>query len=195
VHFTQLLQDPLVPEEDKRKIRDLLQKRWNPYIRRHTAATEISKSLKDSVLIDQYMGWSHSGNTRQKYQHYYNDDSFDAMLTVMDGLTPPSTIVNSKKKGLLKPRQCPNCNETNTPESRFCTKCKFVLSFDAFNEATQGAEESKKRLERLEKTMSSVMKVFMGQSDTIEVQASDDPETTRILDKLSARQLRDSRQQ
>ncbi|MDQ3872394.1 MAG: hypothetical protein M3258_02155, partial [Thermoproteota archaeon] len=59
-----------VPEEDKRKIRGLLMKPWNPYVRRHTAATEISKSLKDSVLIDHYLGWSHAGNTRQKYQHY-----------------------------------------------------------------------------------------------------------------------------
>lgn len=157
VHFPQLLQDPLVPEEDKRKIRDLLQKPWNPYIRRHTAATEISKTLKDSVLIDQYMGWSHAGNTRQKYQHYYNDDSFDAMLTVMDGLAAPINSTNRGKKGLLRPRQCPNCSETNTPESRFCGKCKFVLSFDAFNEASEEkartakeAEESKKRLEELE---------------------------------------------
>jgi integrase/recombinase XerD len=185
VHFPHLLKDPMVPEEDKRKLTELLKKPWNPYIRRHTAATEISKVLKDSVLIDQYMGWSHAGNTRQKYQHYYNDDSFDAMLTMMDGLKP---IAPAKGKVLLKPRLCPNCQETNTPESKFCAKCKFVLSFDAFNETTQGAEETKKRLERLEKTMSSVMKVFMGQSDTIEVQASDDPETIRILDRLAKEQ-------
>ena len=56
VIFPKLLEDPLVPEEDKRKIRGLLMKPWNPYVRRHTAATEISKSLKDSVLIDQYLG-------------------------------------------------------------------------------------------------------------------------------------------
>lgn len=56
-HFPKLLEDPLIPEEDKRKIRDLLKKPWNLYVRRHTAATEISKSLKDSVLIDQYMDW------------------------------------------------------------------------------------------------------------------------------------------
>ena len=64
VVFPRLLNDPLVPEDDKRKIRDLLKKPWNPYVRRHTAATEISKNLKDSVMIDQYMGWSHAGNTR-----------------------------------------------------------------------------------------------------------------------------------
>lgn len=62
--FPALLQDPRVPEEDKRKIRDLLKKPWNPYVRRHTAATEMSKSLKDPVLIDQYMGWRPKGNTR-----------------------------------------------------------------------------------------------------------------------------------
>ena len=154
--FPLLLQDPLVPEEDKRKIRELLKKPWNPYIQRHTSATEISKALKDSVLIDQYMGWSHAGNTRQKYQHYYNDDSFGAMLTVMDGLAPPANSTNQGKKGLLKPKQCPNCDESNKPEAKFCTKCKFVLSFDAFNEAIEEkskaareAEETKKRLEEL----------------------------------------------
>ena len=52
---------------------------------------------------------------------------------------------------------CPNCDESNKPESKFCAKCKFVLSFDAFNEASEEkartakeAEESKKRLEELE---------------------------------------------
>jgi hypothetical protein len=96
VVFPRLLKDSLVPEEDKRKIRDLLKKPWNPYIRRHTAAAEISKSLKDSVLIDQYMGWSHAGNTRQKYQHYYADDSFDAML-VIDGVITPNSKNKNKK--------------------------------------------------------------------------------------------------
>ena len=64
----------------------------------------------------------------------------------------------------------------------------LVLTFDAFNEATQEAEETKKRLERLEKTMSSVFKVLAGQSDTVEIQASDDPETVRILDELANKQ-------
>jgi integrase len=154
VHFPHLLKDPTVPEEDKRKIAELLKKPWNPYIRRHTAATEISKALNDSVLIDQYMGWSHAGNTRQKYQHYYNDDSFDAMLTMMDGLKP---LAPAKGKLILKPRLCPNCQESNTPESRFCSKCKFVLSFDAYNEtitdAERAKEEQQRKLQEMEKKL------------------------------------------
>ncbi len=164
VAFPKLLNDPMVSEEEKRKIRELLKKPWNPYVRRHTSATAISKALKDSVLIDQVMGWSRTGNTRQKYQHYYADDGFDAMLTMMDGLAPSSSGGTSqqpgsskkKNKNLLKPKQCPNCDESNKPEARFCAKCKFVLSFDAFNETIEEAENTKKMLVTLEQTTASL---------------------------------------
>jgi integrase/recombinase XerD len=164
--FPKLLEDPLVPEEDKRKIRELLKKPWNPYIRIHTAATEISKAVKDPVLIDKIFGWKHSGNTRQKYQHYYAYDGFDAML-VMDGLVLPSApgTKGSKAKNLLKPKQCPNCDETNKPESKFCVKCRFVLSFDGFNEAIEEkakaaseTEEIKKKIEQLQDVLDNRMK-------------------------------------
>jgi integrase len=157
VYFPKLLDDPSISEEDKRKIRDLLKKKWNPYVRRHTAATELSKALKDPVIIDQYMGWSHRGNTRHKYQHYYADDSFDAILQADGLLTPMGSGLKKNKKDLLKPKQCPNCDEPNTPETKFCIKCRYVLSYDAYNEtkeekekAAKEAEESKKRLEELE---------------------------------------------
>lgn len=149
-YFPKLLDDPSVPEEDKLKIRDLLRKPWNPYIRRHTAATEVSKKLKDSVLVDQYMGWSHRGNTRQKYQHYYSDDGIDAML-LADGLQIAAIAKDAtKKKGLLKPRICSNCSESNKADSKFCVKCKFVLSYDGYEEVTKEAEETRKALADVE---------------------------------------------
>jgi hypothetical protein len=159
IAFPKLLDDPLVLEEDKRKIRELLKKPWNPYVRRHTAATEISKAIKDSVLIDQYLGWSHRGNTRQKYQHYYADDAYDAMLTMMDGLAPPTSeqLTNGKKKSFLKPKQCPHCDEPNKPEAKFCAKCKFVISFDAFNETIEEAENNKRKLEETEKKLAELL--------------------------------------
>jgi integrase/recombinase XerD len=157
VIFPKLLEDPLVSEEpDKRVIRDLLQKKWNPYVRRHTAATEISKGLKDPVLIDDYMGWSHSGNTRQKYQHYYTDDALEAML-VMDGLVSPSSVAaKDKMKTLLKPKQCPNCDESNKPENKFCSKCRFVLSFDAFNETMEQKSKELQETENAKKELAAL---------------------------------------
>jgi hypothetical protein len=157
--FPKVLEDPLVPEEDKRKIRDLLKKPWNPHARRHTSATEISKVIKDPILINNYFGWSQTGNTRLKYQHYFADDTIDAMLTVMDGLPLPSQTEQNKKKmkDLLKPITCPHCAETNTPESKFCVKCKFVLSFDLYNESINEAEQTKKELAELKAKQQEVI--------------------------------------
>ena len=72
----------------------------------------------------------------------------------MDGLVSPSSVVaKNKMKALLKPKMCPNCDESNKPENKFCSKCRFVLSFDAFNETMeqkskelQEAENAKKDL-------------------------------------------------
>jgi hypothetical protein len=55
--FPSLLELPSVPPEDKQKIKELLQKPWNPYVRRHSALTEKSKYLKEHVLR-QHSGWS-----------------------------------------------------------------------------------------------------------------------------------------
>jgi hypothetical protein len=38
--FPKLLDNPSVLPEDKQKIRELLKKPWNPYIRRHSVLTE-----------------------------------------------------------------------------------------------------------------------------------------------------------
>ena len=47
IFFPKLLENPTVSPEDKVKIKQLLIKPWNPYIRRHTALTEKSQILKE----------------------------------------------------------------------------------------------------------------------------------------------------
>ena len=71
---------------------------------------------------------------------------------MMDGLAPSLGSINDldkKRKSFLKPKQCPNCDESNKPEARLCAKCKFVLSFDAFNETMEESEKTKNELEAL----------------------------------------------
>jgi hypothetical protein len=99
------------------------------------------------------MGWSHRGNTRQRYQHYFQDDALDAIL-VADGLVSPDAA--KKKKDILKPKVCPNCSETNIPDSKFCIKCRFVLSYDAFNEALEEKEKAQERAEQNEKRIQAL---------------------------------------
>jgi integrase len=72
VFFPKLLEDNTVSIEDKEKIKCLLAKPFNPYIRRHSALTEKSTKLKSNIL-NQHAGWSMSSNMAQKYIHYFGN--------------------------------------------------------------------------------------------------------------------------
>jgi integrase/recombinase XerD len=127
--FPKLLTDPSVPPEDKQRIKDLLQKPWNPYIRRHSAITEKSVLLKEHVLR-QHAGWSPQSNMHKKYLHYYGNESSDSLLEAY-GLVNPDERADIYS---LKPLSCPNCKEPNKVDSKFCSKCRMILSYDAYEE-------------------------------------------------------------
>jgi integrase len=61
VFFPELLKDNTVSNEDKEKIKCLLAKPFNPYVRRHSALTEKSIKLKSNIL-NQHAGWSVNSN-------------------------------------------------------------------------------------------------------------------------------------
>jgi hypothetical protein len=140
--FPKLLTDPSIPIEDKERIRELLKKRWNPYIRRHSALTEKSKILKESVLR-QHAGWSPTSNMHQKYIHYFGNESSESILEAY-GLKPKLEEIDK-----LKPVPCPNCKELNKIGSKFCVKCRMILAYDAYSEAIEDSELQKSRIDDL----------------------------------------------
>jgi integrase len=144
--FPKLLDDPNVPPEDKQKISELLKKPWNPYIRRHSALTEKSKILKEATLRT-YAGWS--TNMPQIYTHYYGNEAVDSLLEAYGIVTKDS----SRQKDALRPKQCPNCNEPNKPDSRFCAKCRMVLTYDAYSETIEEKQVKDKEVENLKGQM------------------------------------------
>ena len=133
--FPKLLESPDVPPEDKAKIKELLQKPWNPYIRRHSALTQKSTILKEHVLR-QHAGWSVGSNMPQKYLHYFGNESNESLLEAY-GIIPK----DQKSVDILRPKQCPNCQEPNKPDSKFCAKCRMVLTYDAYNETLDKQQE------------------------------------------------------
>jgi hypothetical protein len=135
--FPRLLSDPKVPQEDKEKIQELIKKPWNPYIRRHSALTHKSKILKENTLR-QYAGWTPKSNMPQHYIHYLGNEAGESLLEAY-GITPKDT----KYSNPLKPKQCPNCNEPNKPDSKFCAKCRMVLTYDAYGETLEKEQEIK----------------------------------------------------
>jgi integrase/recombinase XerD len=141
--FPKLLKDPNVDEEDKKKIRELLKKPWNPYIRRHSALTEKSSFLKEHILR-QHAGWSPRSQMHLKYLHYFGNESSDSILEAYGIITKDKVQSNT-----LRYKQCPNCNEPNKPDSKFCAKCRMVLTYDAYSETIEEKQTKDKQIEEM----------------------------------------------
>ena len=84
-------------------------------------------------------------------------------MLAIDDLVLPANAAKDRMRDLLKPKPCPNCDEPNKPESKFCAKCKFVLTFDAFNEAMEEREKAAREAEEQRKALSE------GKKDTEEL--------------------------
>jgi integrase/recombinase XerD len=138
--FPMLLDDPSFPTEDREKIKVLLTKPFNPYIRRHSAISEKSKRLKLHTLT-QHCGWSFNSKMPQKYIHYFGNESSESLLEAYGIVTKNNIPLTT-----LNPKMCTQCGECNTQDARFCSKCKMIMSFEGYQEVL---EEQKKKDDKL----------------------------------------------
>jgi integrase len=150
IFFPKLLDSANVPYEDKQRIAELLKKPWNPYVRRHSALTEKSGILKEHHLR-QFAGWSPGSNMHLKYLHYLGNESNDSILQAY-GIIPK----DRQSGDVLRPKQCPQCNEPNKPDSKFCAKCRMVLTYDAYNETLEGEKQKEDKLAIMEERFNSM---------------------------------------
>jgi hypothetical protein len=149
-YFPKLLENPNVPNEDKQRIRELLKKPWNPYIRRHSSLTEKSGILKEHHLR-QFAGWSPSSDMHLKYLHYFGNESNDSILEAYGIVTKDKQLSD-----ILKSKQCPNCDEPNKPDSKFCSKCKMVLTYDAYSETLESEKQKEDKIDSLENAVNTM---------------------------------------
>ena len=152
--FPKLLESPNVLPEDKPKIRELLKKPWNPYIRRHSALTEKSTILKEHVLR-QHAGWSAGSKMHLKYLHYFGNESNESLLEAY------GIVVSGQQINQLRPKQCPNCSEPNKPDSKFCNKCRMIMSYDAYAETLEEKQQKDSELQTFKERMDNLEKILV----------------------------------
>jgi integrase/recombinase XerD len=181
-YFPKLLTNPNVIPEDKQKIKKLLNKPWNPYIRRHTALTEKSLNPKIAHILNQHAGWTQGSAMREKYLHYFSNTSSESILEAY-GIVP----TDKKQSDILKPRICPNCNEGNIPNSKFCAKCRMILKYDQYTETLESENKKETRITTLEKEL----KELTDSHDILVQMYEADPQERRKLKQLY-REARDN---
>jgi hypothetical protein len=150
--FPRLLEDPKVPPEDKIKIKELLKKPFNPYIRRHSALTQKAQKLTAPVLR-QHAGWSIGSKMDTKYLHLNGAESNDAILSEIYGFETAATLKAKKLSQAMAPKVCTNCNDANIPTAKFCRHCRMVLTYDAYEETLQEQQKKDDKLKELEQKL------------------------------------------
>jgi hypothetical protein len=151
----------IIPNQDKEKIKNLLTKPFVPYIRRHSALTEKSLKLKSHTL-NQHAGWSPRSQMHLKYLHYFGNESSESLLEAYGIVTNNNIPIDT-----LNPKICPNCNEGNTQDAKFCSKCKMIMSFEGYQEALESQSKKedelnvmKEQLDAVQSQMQSLMSAF-----------------------------------
>ena len=76
----------------------------------------------------QHAGWSPRSQMHLKYLHYYGNESSEVTTSSIWHISQRKPRIRYS----LKPKQCPNCSEPNKPDSKFCAKCRMVLTYDAY---------------------------------------------------------------
>jgi hypothetical protein len=66
-----------------------------------------------------------------KYLHYFGNESNESLLEAY------GIVAAGQQIDQLRPKQCPNCSEPNKPDSKFCAKCRMVLTYDAYEETIE----------------------------------------------------------
>ena len=160
--FPRLLKDGNVPIEDKNKIVELLKKPWNPYIRRHTGLTEKSKMKQiNEHQLRQLAGWSPRSQMHLKYIHYFGNEASDSLLEAYGLVTK-----QQEQSKIMEYKQCPNCNDPNKPDSKFCSSCRMVLTYDAYNETIEEKQQKESELQKLREKQEQDMRLMREEMET-----------------------------
>jgi Phage integrase family len=138
-HFIKLLEEP-IGQDDRNRIEQLLRKRWNPYVIRHSTITYFTKEglLSDLIHMNQHFGWSKDSIMWARYQHLAGGES-NKYLGEKLGLVASQ----SKQHKLPKLVECPIpvCRESNNPDAPFCVKCGYPLTVLGYIEKRNHEEE------------------------------------------------------
>ena len=109
--------------------------------------------MKEHVLR-QHAGWTPGSQMHLKYLHYFGNESNESLLEAY-GIVASGQQINQ-----LRPKQCPNCSEPNKPDSKFCNKCRMVLTYDAYEETLEDQKKKESEVQILKVRHEEDMKLM-----------------------------------
>ena len=132
-----LKDDSITNEKERQKLEYLLKtKKWNPYCIRHSAITSDADYLPGFAL-NKKVRWSMNSKQPSRYIKRRMGNELKRQILVHSGIIAENEI--QRKPSILV---CYRCNFVNTIETKYCSKCSYPLTPEAYEEIK--AEEDRK---------------------------------------------------
>ena len=87
----------------------------------------------------------------QKYIHYFGNESSESLLEAYGIATKNNIPIDT-----LNPKICPNCNEGNTQDAKFCSKCKMIMSYEGYQEALESQKNKEDELSTMKQQFNNM---------------------------------------
>jgi integrase len=98
-----------------------IKKRCNPYIFRHSRASQLARHLNE-FQMNSYFGWIQGSRMPATYIHISGKDLDEDILRI-NGMKPGEKPIAYKPQA----RACPRCQEINAPNALYCCKCAEIV--------------------------------------------------------------------
>ena len=129
---TRLLQNGSITDEDERhRLEFILKtKRWNPYCIRHSAITADSDYLPEYALKKK-VRWSMNSKQGSRYIKRRMGEDLKNQILVRNGIISEESAAAQRKPSVLS---CARCSLINAIDNKFCSKCSYPLTPQAYEE-------------------------------------------------------------
>lgn len=125
------------------KLQHLLKtKKWNPYYIRHSAITADSDHLPDYALKKKAR-WSMNSKQGARYIKKRMGNELKAKILEYNGIS-----IEPLKRQKPSVLDCPRCALVNAVDNKYCSKCSYPLTPEAYDQIKQSEEERFKDLEK-----------------------------------------------
>jgi integrase/recombinase XerD len=116
-------------------------KKWNPYCIRHSAITADSDHLPDYALKKKAR-WSMNSKQGARYIKRRMGNELKAKILEYNGIS-----VKPLKKQKPTVLNCSRCELVNALENKYCSKCSYPLTSEAYDQIKQSEEHRFKEME------------------------------------------------
>jgi integrase/recombinase XerD len=133
----------ITDNDEKQKLEYLLQtKKWNPYCIRHSSITSDSDFLPDYALKKK-VRWSMNSKQPSRYIKSRMGNELKNQILVHNGIITEESALAERKPSVLS---CARCSLVNAVDNKFCSKCSYVLTPQAYEEIKAEEEDKLKAM-------------------------------------------------